>query len=115
VRAGAVIALLPPDVDTLAGVGKADGVVDAADRRGQRVLLAFPAGRTIRIPERAKRAYRLQAAIRSRPCSLKLTGKRVPFRWFRKRRVLHAQFSARGGKLVIVPCRPEASSQPVTR
>jgi hypothetical protein len=115
VRAGAVIPLLPPDVDTLAGVGKADGVVDARERSGQRVLLAFPRGRAIRIPDRVKRAYRLQAAILSRPCSVRLNGTQVPFRWFRKRRVLHAQFRARGGKLVIDSCRAKGSSQPVTR
>jgi alpha-glucosidase (family GH31 glycosyl hydrolase) len=45
VRAGAILPLLPPDVDTLADYGEdVDGLVRLADRRGQRRLLAFPRG-----------------------------------------------------------------------
>jgi sulfoquinovosidase len=45
VRAGAVIPLLLPDVDTLADYGAGtDGLVRLADRRGERRLLAFPRG-----------------------------------------------------------------------
>jgi len=115
VRAGAVLTLLPPDVDTLAGVGTPKGVVDARDRARRRVVLAFPRGRTIRLGDRRMREYRLQASVRRRPCALRLNGRVVPFRWFRKRRVLHSQFRARTGKLVISSCHPKESSQPVTR
>jgi alpha-glucosidase (family GH31 glycosyl hydrolase) len=45
VRAGAVLAMLPPDVDTLADYGAgAPGLVRLADRRSSLNLLAFPRG-----------------------------------------------------------------------
>ena len=45
VRAGAVLAMLPPDVDTLADYGAgAPGLVRLADRRSSLDLLAFPRG-----------------------------------------------------------------------
>lgn len=45
VRAGAVLALLPPDVDTLAPYGRSiRGIVHLEERRGERRLLAFPRG-----------------------------------------------------------------------
>jgi alpha-glucosidase (family GH31 glycosyl hydrolase) len=45
VRAGALIAMLPPDVDTLADYGDADAeLVHLRDRLGTRHLLAFPRG-----------------------------------------------------------------------
>ncbi len=45
VRAGAVLPLLPADVDTLADYG-AGSVTRLADRRGEMALLAFPRGNT---------------------------------------------------------------------
>jgi len=45
VRAGALLPMLPPDVDTLAAYGAgAPGLVRLDDRRGERRLLAFPRG-----------------------------------------------------------------------
>ena len=44
VRAGAVLPLLPPDVDTLAPEGDGPGLVDLEERRGTMRLLAFPRG-----------------------------------------------------------------------
>ena len=44
-RAGTILTLLPPDVDTLARTGRAPGLVHAADRGGRRVVVAFPRGR----------------------------------------------------------------------
>src|SRR5262249_58686988 len=47
VRAGAVLPLLPPEVDTLADYGDAaPGFVRFADRRDRLMLLAFPRGRS---------------------------------------------------------------------
>src|SRR5262245_8289751 len=46
VRAGAVLPLLPADVDTLADYGTAPDLVKLADRRDRLELLAFPRGRT---------------------------------------------------------------------
>ena len=46
-RAGTLLPLLPPDVDTLAGYGRrARGVVSLAERRRRLELVAFPRGRS---------------------------------------------------------------------
>jgi hypothetical protein len=46
-RAGALIPLLPPDVDTLAETGRERaGIVSLRERAGSRRLLAFPRGRS---------------------------------------------------------------------
>jgi alpha-D-xyloside xylohydrolase len=45
-RAGAILPLLPPDVDTLAGYGTAKGLVKLRDRRDAMRILAFPRGTT---------------------------------------------------------------------
>ena len=84
VRAGAVLPLLSPDVDTLADYGAgAEGVVRLADRRDRLSLLAFPRGRsesafnvgerirsnegrrrwTLRIDADRRRTYTLQASL----------------------------------------------------
>jgi sulfoquinovosidase len=44
VRAGAVLPLLPPDVDTLAPEGSSAGLIHLAERRDAMRLLAFPRG-----------------------------------------------------------------------
>jgi alpha-glucosidase (family GH31 glycosyl hydrolase) len=69
VRAGALLALLPPDVDTLAdyGAGTPD-LVRLDDRRGDRRLLAFPRGdSTVRLAHGAlasrERADRWELAL----------------------------------------------------
>ncbi|MBA2764029.1 MAG: glycoside hydrolase family 31 protein, partial [Thermoleophilaceae bacterium] len=53
VRAGAVIPLGAPEVDTLTSIGeKASGLVSARERRDRMRLLAFPAGRSsARLPD----------------------------------------------------------------
>lgn len=115
VRAGAAITLLPPDVDTLAGTVRSRGIVDLADSQRRRVLLAFPAGSSIRVGDGFPRNYRIQASIRRRPCAVRVHGRSIPFRWFRNRRVLHTQVKLRNGKLVVEPCRSRESSQPAIR
>ena len=45
-RAGALLALLPPDVDTLARYGDRSASVSLGERERRRVLLAFPRGRS---------------------------------------------------------------------
>ena len=45
-RAGTLLSLLPADVDTLAAYGDAAPAVSLAERAGERVLLAFPRGRS---------------------------------------------------------------------
>ncbi|MFL5782315.1 MAG: TIM-barrel domain-containing protein [Thermoleophilaceae bacterium] len=110
VRAGATITLLPPDVDTLAGYGKARGLVHLSDRRSARRLIAFPHARrrwSLRLHSRRRMSYRLAAGLIGglRPCSVTVGG-RVPRTWSYNpaRRVLLARFAARSGQLVVRGC-----------
>lgn len=85
VRAGALLPLLPADVDTLADVGDAPGLVKARDRDDRLDILAFPNGEssarfgdgetlrsrtdgsgwTLRIDGSRERTYQVQAAVRA--------------------------------------------------
>jgi alpha-glucosidase (family GH31 glycosyl hydrolase) len=128
VRAGAILPLLPPDVDTLTGYGR--GVVHLADREGERRLLAWPRGAsaaalgpgervgslerrrswTLTFRGRRVRTYRLQAALGAmkrafRPCAVSVRGRRLR-RWTfdRAERVLEATFRMRSGRVVVTRC-----------
>ena len=133
-RAGAVIPLLPRDVDTLASYGKGTpGVVRAADRAGRMELVAFPRGRstarfnggerlrsaeragrwTLRVVARRTRTYRLQASLATlahplRPCRLTAGGHTVPrgrWRYGARTRVLRASVRLpRRGTLAVHAC-----------
>ena len=85
VREGAVIPMLPATTGSL--FGRRDD--------GRRALLAFPRGRTIRLP--AGKRFTLQAALRARPCGVKGLKKR---QWLydRSTRVLTATFMRRRGQ-----------------
>lgn len=127
-RAGAVIPLLPPGVDTLASYGKrSKGLVRLADRRGRMRVLAFPRGRSVgrvyrreRLVSRERpagwsltvrgsrrRRYDLQASLATlrrpfRPCAVRLRGRALPrraWRFSRSRRVLTVRFRARRGTI----------------
>jgi orotate phosphoribosyltransferase len=129
-RAGAVIPLLPPEVDTLATYGKqAKGLVRLADRRARMRLLAFPRGRSSarvyrreRVVSRERRVgwslavrgsrrrrYELQASLATlrrpfRPCALRVGRRRLArraWRFDRRTRVLRARFATRQGKLTV--------------
>jgi alpha-glucosidase (family GH31 glycosyl hydrolase) len=127
VRTGAVIPLLPADVDTLAPYRGA-GVVRLADRLGAMQLLAFPRGRstaaigarreriasvegdhTWRLTIRGKRArrYTLQASLATlrhpfTPHSLTVAGRPLKgWTYDRRTRVLRASFHLRSGTLVV--------------
>ncbi|MBA2524016.1 MAG: glycoside hydrolase family 31 protein [Solirubrobacterales bacterium] len=83
VRAGAVLPMLTPDVDTLASYGGGDDVVRLDERRDRMVLLAFPRGRsrvgfnedehlvsrerrrrwTLRVVGEHRRSYRVRASL----------------------------------------------------
>jgi alpha-glucosidase (family GH31 glycosyl hydrolase) len=131
VRAGAVLPLLPPDVDTLAGYGDdGDGLVRLRDRAGELELLAIPRGRstsrfydggridsverhgrwTLRVRGSRSRSYELQAALgtlerRLRPCRVLLDGNRLAAdRWdYRPSgEVLTASFRGGRAKLTVV-------------
>ena len=133
VRAGAVLPLLPPSVDTLAPYAKRDpGLVSLADKRRSLRLLAFPRGRTraalydgerLRSAETARgwelvvrgdvrRSYRLEASFRALedrfvPCRVRV-GKRelAPSKWSfdRDAAVLRAAFSGRRVALRATRC-----------
>jgi alpha-glucosidase (family GH31 glycosyl hydrolase) len=100
VREGAIVPLLPADVQTLSDYG--EGVVHLRDRARRRTLLAWPArgaaavahptddatvrstlrrdGRwVLRISQQRRRRYDLQVALARRPCRLEVAGRRVRF------------------------------------
>jgi alpha-glucosidase (family GH31 glycosyl hydrolase) len=134
VRAGAVIPLLPPDVDTLADLDEARGVVQLRDRRRRLTLLAFPRGSLdrvlapgvrvrarehrrgwdLRLRARRTHSYRLTASLatlrrRFRPCHVTLRGRplaRRAWRYDATTRVLRARFRVRDGRLAVRACRP---------
>ena len=103
IRAGSIVPLLSPDVDTLASHGDAPGLVHLSERRDRLRLLAFPRGRsnagffererlvsrerrgswTLRIEGRRKRRYSIDATMATlrrpfRPCRVELGGKALP-------------------------------------
>ena len=132
IRAGAILPLLAPDVDTLTAYGDEPGLVHLSDRRKQLRLLAFPRGRskaafyegerlvsrerrdswTLRVRGKLRRSYRLEANLatlkgRFRPCSLSVEGRELaPARWSYKRgtRVLRARFGVKRGTLTVSRC-----------
>jgi alpha-glucosidase (family GH31 glycosyl hydrolase) len=129
-RAGALIALAPREVDTLADQAAA-GVVGLRDRSRSRELLAFPRGSssawfdgderiasreghgtwTLRLRGSRTRSWGLAASFATlkrpfRPCSVTLDGKPLRrWRWLRKERVLRAVLRTRSGRLVARGCR----------
>ena len=129
-RAGTLLPLLPPEVDTLASYGDRAPVVSLRDLRGRRVLVAFPRGSssmqlkgggTLRSTEgrgewrlaiRTRHSHRwtIEASMETlqrpfRPCSVDATGGRlVRWRFDRSTRVLRAVISARRGGLVARAC-----------
>jgi alpha-glucosidase (family GH31 glycosyl hydrolase) len=132
VRAGAVLALLPADVETLSEHGSDAGIVHLRDRRDRMTLLAFPRGTTasemnrrerlrsrerrgswtLRIDGARRRTYSLQASLATlrrplRPCRVTLDGRplrRRAWRWDATRRVLRVRFATRRGALRVEGC-----------
>jgi alpha-glucosidase (family GH31 glycosyl hydrolase) len=112
VRAGAVLELLPADVDTLTTYGNTPGLVHLRDRRS-RVLLAFPVRPALRIGDGVRRTYRLQAALGTLrrplvPCRVSVAGRALARRawsYDAATTVLRATFRTRRARLVVAPCR----------
>jgi hypothetical protein len=130
-RAGALIALAPRDVDTLADDLDAPGVVRLRDRRRLRELLAFPRGSstawfdgsdrlvsregrgrwTLSLGGPRKRQWGIAATFATmkrpfRPCRVLVDGKPIrKWRWLARERVLRAVFTTRRGKLEARGCR----------
>ena len=121
VRAGAVLPMLPADVDTLAPYG-GRGVVRLSDRAGRLTLLAFPRGRwrgrlgergrlragegrgrwTLELSAERPRLYTLRASLGSlhtpfEPTRVTVAGRRVEraaWRYDGRSRVLSVRFRA---------------------
>ena len=122
VRAGAVLPLLPADVDTLASYGPGKGAVPLSKRRNRLDLIAFPRGRwsgrfhgreQLTSTERRRgwelvvncsrrRTYFLQASLATlrrpfRPCSVRFIGARPGrFTYPRRTQVLRMPFRRAG-------------------
>jgi len=128
-RAGAVLPLLPPSVDTLSGYAeRREDLVSLADRRNRLLLLAFPRGRSVadfnrrgevvsrerarswklRVDAPRRLRYRLQASLGSlrhpfHPCQVRVDGRRLgDDRWNYRRAsgVLRVAFAGRSVRLV---------------
>ena len=132
VRAGALLALLPPDVDTLADYGRDPSIVNLHDRLGRMQLLLFPRGRTrsrfnrrerlystdlrdrwvLRVRGERRRLYDMQASLgtltrRWHVCRVELDGRplrRRAWRYDRRSRVLRASFRTQSGRLTARRC-----------
>jgi hypothetical protein len=127
VRAGALVPLLPPEVDTLADY-ESSGLVSLEERRGELALLAFPRGKStarfgetgritssekgeawkLRVRRGDARRFELQASLRTlrgqlEPCDVRVDGAPIPGRqWSHDPRsdVLEASFRGRTPTLV---------------
>jgi alpha-D-xyloside xylohydrolase len=129
-RAGTLLALLPSDVDTLAGYGDRAPAVSLNERRGERVLLAFPQGRSgarledggslasrersgewrLTIRGKRRRVWTISASLATlrqpfRPCAVHpAAGKLLSWRYDPSTKVLHAKYRVRHGTLVAHGC-----------
>jgi hypothetical protein len=129
VRAGAVLPLLPADVDTLASYGPGPDAVPLARRRGRLDLIAFPRGRwrgrfhkrerlvsrvrrgewSLTVRGKRRRRYRMQASLATlrrpfRPCSVTVGERPVRFRYSARTRVLRVTFAARRATATVRAC-----------
>jgi alpha-glucosidase (family GH31 glycosyl hydrolase) len=127
-RAGTLLPLLSPDVDTLADYGGAQGIVKLSDRQDELELLAFPHGTssskfyegesltsretpgrwTLVVDGSRERSYHLQASMATlveaiEPCKVTLDGHPLPaadWEYDAGPRTLTAAFRTRSGRLV---------------
>jgi len=124
-RAGTLLPLLPPDVDTLASYGNRAPAVSLHERRRSRVLLAWPRGRSqagldhggslvsrerpgewrLTIRGKARRTWKISASLSTlvhpfRPC--RVNAQR--WRFDERTGALHATFTARHATLVARAC-----------
>jgi alpha-glucosidase (family GH31 glycosyl hydrolase) len=134
VRAGAIVPLLPSDVDTLAPYGDPEsGLVTLADRERRLALLAFPRGDTtarmfaggermrsiertgsweLAVRGRRRRTYELQASLATLaqpfvPCAPEWNGHSLSdeaWSYDAASGVLRATFAGRKGRLLVRTC-----------
>ena len=129
-RAGTLLPLLPPDVDTLAAYGRRAAAVGLAERRGRRALLAWPRGRsgarledggvlrsresrrgwTLALRSRRRTRWELQVSLAVlrrpfHPCGVSASGGRLLRRRYdRAARVLRLTLLARRTRLTARRC-----------
>ena len=129
IRAGAVLPMLPPNVDTLASYGKGRDLVRLDERRDRMVLLAFPRGRSraafgererlvsragrnrwsLAIRGKRERSYRVRASLASMrrpfaPGSVSVAGRKLPARQWNydeRRELLTFAARLREGRIVV--------------
>jgi alpha-glucosidase (family GH31 glycosyl hydrolase) len=129
VRAGAVLPLLPADVDTLADYGDARDVVKLADRDDRMELLAFPRGRSemrlagsetlrgvessgrweLAVRTKKRRTFGMQASLATLehpflPCTVTWNGRALAdgdWSYDADTQVLRARFEGRRGRLQV--------------
>jgi alpha-glucosidase (family GH31 glycosyl hydrolase) len=124
-RVGTLLPLLPPDVDTLARYGDRAPVVSLNERRRERVLLAWPHGRSragledggslvsrerpgvwrLTIRGKSRRTWKISASLSTlkhplKPCHVNTK----QWRFDDRSRVLHATFEARHATLIVRGC-----------
>jgi hypothetical protein len=111
VRAGAVLPLLPADVDTLAAYGPGADAVPFSRRRGRLDLIAFPRGRW---RGTFFHGERLRSVVRGRRWDLVIRGKRkrkylvqaaLPFKACGGSRIFRRSFRMRSGRIRVSACR----------
>jgi alpha-D-xyloside xylohydrolase len=142
VRAGAIVPLLPSDVDTLAPYGDpALGLVTLNDRERRLALLAFPRGDTtadmftgrervrsserpglweLAVRGRRRRTYELQASLATLtrpfvPCAPEWNGRPLDaehWSYDAAGGVLRATFAGRAGRLVVRACNAAGDRAP---
>jgi alpha-glucosidase (family GH31 glycosyl hydrolase) len=125
-RAGTLLALLPPDVDTLAAYGDRAPAVSLHERKRQRVLLAWPRGRStaaledggrlvsretpagwsLTIASKSRRTWTISASLStlSRPFKPCRVNNAQRWSYDPATKVLHATFTARHATLVARGC-----------
>ena len=128
-RAGTLLPLLSPDVDTLSGYGNGGTAVGLRERRHRLVVLAFPRGRsrarfgadgvlhsregrrswTLGFRATRRRSVRLEASLATlrrpfTPRRVRLDGRALPraaWRWSPRKRVLRVSLRVRRGTLSV--------------
>lgn len=122
-KAGALLPMLPPDVDTLSSYGSGKGMVHYAERRDQlRVLgvprgtstAAYDAGRMTSTEGRGTWTFTLRGASRTVRAQISLATLRTPFvprtvtgvrSWSYDRATRTLRFTARGGAITVRAAR----------
>jgi alpha-glucosidase (family GH31 glycosyl hydrolase) len=110
VRAGAVLPLLPADVDTLASYGPGPDAVPFKRRRGRLDLIAFPRGRW---RGTFFHGERMRSVVHGRTWDLVIHGKRMrryrvqaalPFEACSGSRIVRRSFRMRSGRITVRGC-----------